>query len=249
MKHKLVKILAYIYVPFLFAVLGYSIIYIIAAPNIRMLATTFSMALGEDTPYDKLELKTIYKADAVYRDNPPHDDLDQPVIDEIQSDSNVAQDIVEDDTVNIKEIEYPKLGEHYAMLTCERIQLEVPVYWGDTKKILNAGVGQYMGSFLPGFDRSILLSAHNTTYFKPIEQIQIGDIVIYDTNYGEFKYIVDEVSIMNVEDAENMLEHMLILPEEKLIMYTCYPFQTFTGNKEKRMFVFADKLTGPRVVR
>jgi sortase A len=135
------------------------------------------------------------------------------------------------------------------MLTCERIQLEVPVYWGDTTKILSAGVGQYMGSFLPGFDRSILLSAHNTSYFKPIEQIQVGDIVAYGTNYGEFQYIVEEVTIMSVGEAEDMLDHLLALHEEKLIMYTCYPFQSLVGSKDKRIFVFANKLTGPRVIR
>jgi sortase A len=194
-------------------------------------------------------LKTIYNSDVKYREKLSLDRLNQPFIEELQPNSNAAQTFKAENIVNIKDIQYPKLGEHYAMLTCERIQLDVPVYWGDTTKILNAGVGQFMGSFLPGFDRSILLSAHNTTYFKPIERIKVGDIVIYDTNYGEFQYIVDEVSIINVEEAEDMLNHLLALHEEKLIMYTCYPFQSLAGNKEKRMFAFADKLTGPRVVK
>ncbi len=246
MKHKLIRFMAYIYMPFLFAVVGYSILYFIAAPSIRLFISTISIS---ELPYEKHELKRIYTPDAWYREKLSRDNLNKPFIGEPQPDSDVAQTFNEEKTVNIKDIQYPKLGEHYAMLSCKRIQLEAPVYWGDTTRILNAGAGQFMGSFLPGFDRSILLSAHNTTYFKPIEQIQVGDIVIYDTNYGEFQYIIDEVSIMNVKDAEDMLERILALPEEKLIMYTCYPFQSFAGKKEKRMFVFADKLTGPRVVR
>ncbi len=246
MKHRLIRIMAYIYMPFLFAVLGYSIMYVIAAPSMRLLFSAFSIS---ELPYDKYELKKIYKPDAWYREKLSRDYLSRPFIEELQPENKAAQTFNVEKTVNIKDIQYPKLGEQYAMLTCKRIELEVPVYWGDTTKILNAGVGQFMGSFLPGFDRSILLSAHNTTYFKPIEQIQVGDIVICDTNYGEFQYIVDEVSIMNVEDAEDMLNRILALPEEKLIMYTCYPFQSIVGNKEKRIFVFADKLTGPRVIK
>jgi sortase A len=239
--------MAYVYMPFLFAVLGYSIIYIITAPSIRLLISAFS--INEEMPSEKEKLKTIYNSDVKYREKLSLDRLNQPFIEELQPNSNAAQTFKAENIVNIKDIQYPKLGEHYAMLTCERIQLDVPIYWGDTTKILNAGVGQFMGSFLPGFDRSILLSAHNTTYFKPIERIKVGDIVIYDTNYGEFQYIVDEVSIINVEEAEDMLNHLLALHEEKLIMYTCYPFQSLAGNKEKRMFAFADKLTGPRVVK
>lgn len=247
MKHKLIRIMAYVYMPFLFAVLGYSIMYIITASSIRLLIS--ALTINEEIPYDKEELKTIYNSDVWYREKLSRDSLSKPFMEGLQPNSNTAQTFKAENTVNIKDIQYPKLGEHYAMLTCERIQLDVPVYWGDTTKILNAGVGQFMGSFLPGFDRSILLSAHNTSYFKPIERIEVGDIVIYDTNYGEFQYIVDEVSIMNVQEAEDMLNHQLALHEEKLIMYTCYPFQSYVGNKEKRMFVFADKLTGPRVVK
>ncbi len=249
MKDRLMRIIRYIITPLLFAILGYSTIYIIAAPDMRMLISTFSLVLGQETPYDRLELKTIYKVDALKEESKSFEEPGQPEKNEIPTESNEVQKPAVEDIVNIKEIQYPKMGEHYAMLTCERIQLDVPVYWGDTTKILNAGVGQFMGSFLPGFNRSILLSAHNTTYFKSLEQIQIGDIVSCDTNYGEFQYIVDEVSIMNVQDAEDMLERVLGLHEEKLIMYTCYPFRAFGESKENRMFVFAEKLEGPRVIQ
>jgi sortase A len=221
--------------------------YIIAVPSIRLLISTFS--IDEAITYDKHELKTIYNSEALHNESQSRDNLSRPFIDELQPSSDTAQTFNAESIVNIKDIQYPRLGELYAMLTCERIQLDVPVYWGDTTKILNAGVGQYMGSFLPGFDRSILLSAHNTTYFKPIEQIIVGDIVSYDTNYGEFQYIVEEVSIMSVGEAEDILNQLLALHEEKLIMYTCYPFQSLVGSKDKRIFVFADKLIGPRVIR
>ena len=64
MKHKLIRIMAYVYMPFLFAVLGYSIMYIIAVPSIRLLISTFS--IDEAITYDKHELKTIYNSEALH---------------------------------------------------------------------------------------------------------------------------------------------------------------------------------------
>jgi sortase A len=40
---------------------------------------------------------------------------------------------------------------------------------------------------------------------------------------------------------------MLSYQQEKLIIYTCYPFETLVGTKQERLFVFADKISGPTV--
>jgi sortase A len=203
--------------------------------------------LVEETPNHNYDLKTIYNAEAaednrLLQEESKQSGTDQACLSELSTPiTNVEL------SVNIKDIQFPELGEHYAMLSCERIGLEVPVYWGDTQKILSAGVGHFMGSFLPGFERSILLSAHNNSYFKPLETIQVGDIITYDTNYGVFQYLIDEVSIINATEAERMLDGMLNYKDEKLIMYTCYPFNPFVSNKEKRLFVYGNKLSGPNV--
>lgn len=247
MKHKLIQILAYLYVPFLFAMLGYSMLYIITAPEIKLIIRAFSME--EQKPYDGHELKTIYNPVTRKKERLYGNKMLRLPIENSQPADNTTPTFNTESVVNIRDIRYPKLGEHFAMLLCERIQLEVPIYWGDTDIILKAGVGQFMGSFLPGFERSILLSAHNTSFFGPLEHIRIGDIVEYNTNYGEYQYIVDEITIMKASEAEKQMEHVLSLYEEKLILYTCYPFQSFMDKKEKRMFVFAKRLTGPRVVK
>ncbi|MDF2906403.1 MAG: class sortase [Herbinix sp.] len=247
MKSKLMHILAYLYMPILFALLGYSLIYLVAAPGIHFLNTTLAVILTEEAPNHNYDLKTIYHAQAKQDKIPIREEIHQTGTDKACL-SEVGNEITNvDDIVKIDKIEFPELGEHYAMVSCERIDLEVPIYWGDTQKILNAGVGHFMGSFLPGFGRSILLSAHNTTYFKNLEIIQVGDVVRYDTNYGEFQYLIDEVSVLNADDAESMLNNILNFREEKLIMYTCYPFGSFANKKEKRLFVFGEKLSGPRV--
>jgi sortase A len=244
MKQKVIRILLYITIPVLFALIGYGLMYTAAAPGVKMLLSNITTAKSSSN--HESELKTIYHPEADIGQKQPQIIKEAVVMDTplaIEAEGTSQADL----SVDIKGLQFPKLGEHYAMLVCDRIQLEVPVYWGDTSKILDAGAGQYMGSFLPGFGRYILLSAHNTTYFKCLEQIKVGDIIMYDTNYGDYQYVVDEITIMRVADAEVMLKDLLGERQEKLVLYTCYPFHSFAGSKEERFFVFANKQSGPRV--
>ena len=238
--------MAYVYIPILFTLMGYGLIYLATAPVVQLMKSTLDVILVEETSEHEYVLKTIYDAKAAQITESFQENVSQFVADKAPLNESESEITQIDHTIQIKNIQFPKLGEHYAMLSCTRIQLEVPVYWGDTQKILSAGVGHFMGSFLPGFQRSILLSGHNNTYFKTLEAVKVGDIINYATNYGEFQYEIDEVSILTVADAEKMLERLLTLNEEKLILYTCYPFH-LTNKKEKRLFVFGNKISGPEV--
>jgi len=232
--------------PLIFTVLGYIIIYLAAIPVIRMLQVTGSMMIAKEIPNFNQELNSIYH---------PSESKDVEAVNQMDSEGdyqgigneNANEEIQADDIIFIKDIQFPDHGTHFANLSCERIELDAPIYWGDTEDVLKVGVGQYMGSFLPGFCRAILLSGHNTSYFKPLQFIEIGDIVVYNTNYGDFKYKVTEIQILHSSVASDMQEEMLSKEQEELIMYTCYPFETLVGTKQDRLFVFADKISGPTV--
>lgn len=247
MKHKIFRAMAYIFMPFIFTILGYFIIYLATEPVLSMLQVTLRMVLAKEMPEFDQELKSIY--------NPIGNQevmvLQQGKItestDKEPQNVNSGEIIPVENVVSIKDIQFPDLGTHFANLSCERIGLNAPVYWGDTDEVLKVGVGQFMGSFLPGFNRSILLSGHNTTYFKPLRIIEAGDVITYHTNYGIFEYKVTEVNVISSSDAENRLNDMLSFEEEKLFMYTCYPFETLVGTKRDRLFVFAVKISGPIV--
>ncbi len=60
MKHKLIKLMAYVYMPFAFTILGYIIIYIAAAPMLTMLQATGSLVLAKEIPDFNQDLKSIY---------------------------------------------------------------------------------------------------------------------------------------------------------------------------------------------
>ena len=243
MKHKIIRAMAYLYMPFLFMVLGYFIIYIAAIPVFTMLQATASMVIAKAAPDFNQELKSIY--------NP----IDNQEVIAPQQQDMILESMTAypgkvsnaEKLVSIEDIMFPDNGTLFANLSCERIKLDAPVYWGDTNEILRAGVGQFMGSFLPGLNRSILLSGHNTTYFKPIKDMEVDDVIIFQTNYGVFEYQVTEIKVIPSSDAKDMLDEMLSYKVEKLIMYTCYPFETLVGTKQDRLFIFADKISGPTV--
>ncbi|MDD3239509.1 MAG: class D sortase [Lachnospira sp.] len=146
-------------------------------------------------------------------------------------------------SVPLSSIEMPSFGSQYAQVSCQRIGLDAPLYWGDNSTILRNGAGQYIGSSLPGFERPILLCGHNVTAFLPLQSIEIGDQVSISTNYGTYTYEVVETRVADMNDTS---AYDLSQNKEQLIMYTCYPF-AFMGVTTQRLFIYGDRISGPDI--
>jgi sortase A len=137
------------------------------------------------------------------------------------------------------EIRTPEPDSQYATVTCERIALTAPIYYGDSEACLAKGVGQYSKSSLPGEGKPILLSGHDSTFFAPLEGIKAGDIIRITADYGEFNYIVVSEGIADKSDTT---AYDLTQDKEQLILYTCYPFGKVTGSRNDRFFVYCDRI-------
>lgn len=140
-----------------------------------------------------------------------------------------------------KLIAYPKFGSKYATIEISSINLKLPVYYGDTKKILKLGVGHYNGSYFPGEDGTIIYAAHNDPgYFNKLDQVKIGDEIIIKASYGTFKYQIIETKIVKETDlAAFDVNH----DEEILLLYTCWPInRSVFGRKTQRYIVYAKKV-------
>ena len=138
-------------------------------------------------------------------------------------------------------ISYPKYGSKYASIEIPSIKLKLPVYYGDTKKILKMGVGHYNGSYFPGENGSIIYAAHNNPgYFQKLDQVKINDIVMIKTSYGEFKYQVTNTKVVKETNLDAFpIQH----DHELLIMYTCWPInRSVFGRKTERLVVYAEKV-------
>lgn len=146
--------------------------------------------------------------------------------------------------VKESEIKYPSIGEQYAVLICEDINLNVPFYFGDSEEILEKGIGQYAKSKMPGFGGCILAGGHDSTFLAPLEDIKEGQELILYTDYGNFSYKVRKTKVV---ETKNVAACQLDSEQEQLVLYTCYPFGEILRARDKRFFVYCDKISGPVV--
>ena len=97
---------------------------------------------------------------------------------------------------------------------------------------------------MPGFGRMILLSAHNVSHFRPLRDMEIGDVIVFDTNYCQYEYEVIEKQVYNENDLEKWVVEHLLDEEELLVMYTCWPYEFQAGRKTERLTIKAKRISG-----
>lgn len=143
-------------------------------------------------------------------------------------------------------IQSPNVGEQYGMFEIERLGISAPLYYGDGTIPLYYGVGQYTGSYMPGFGQWTLIAGHNNTYFHTIGDLVEGDTVRISTHYGIYEYKVT-YTVLAKNESEYRDAYAHNTDKEEIIFYTCYPFNML-GLTPQRFFVHAEKISGPRIV-
>lgn len=146
----------------------------------------------------------------------------------------------EDIEININENKldnYPEYGTQYATIEIPAINVELPVYYGDTMEILKNGVGHSSGSYFPGEGGSILYMGHNSKkVFRRFSELEKGNKITIKTNYGEYTYRIYDTKIIEETD----LDEVPIQDDEEILMiYTCYPFNNI-GYTKQRYVVYAE---------
>lgn len=150
----------------------------------------------------------------------------------------------QEDTVSEKDIQIPTYETLYAKLEIQQVGISSDLYFGDSNKVLKKGLGQYIGSSIPGYGKPLLISGHNNGQFHKLKDVQVGDIVTITTSYGVYEY---QVTDMQVKSSTDKSAYDLKQDKEQLILYTCYPFDML-GLTPNRYFVYADKISGPSIV-
>jgi sortase A len=132
-----------------------------------------------------------------------------------------------------------KVGDPIAVLTIQRISLEVPVFEGTDELILNRGTGWISGTARPGEAGNIGIAGHRDGFFRGLKDLQLGDRMELASLKGKSIYTVDAIEIVSPEDVS------VLDPREhpSLTLVTCYPFY-FIGHAPKRYIVHAS-ITGP----
>jgi sortase A len=123
-------------------------------------------------------------------------------------------------------------GDLVGRIEVPSIGLTSLVIEGTDHKALLLGVGHLEGTALPGEPGQSVLTGHRDTFFRPLENIEVGDTVRVDTSRGTFSYRV--VSTDVVTPQEIRIESRGGTPA--LLLVTCYPFR-YVGPAPKRLLV------------
>ncbi len=132
---------------------------------------------------------------------------------------------------------YPEYGTQYATIEIPKIDVNLPVYFGDTLEILKKGVGHSSESYFPGEGGTIIYMGHNSQkMFRRFSELQIGNEIIVKTNYGEYKYKIYDMQLIKETETEKL---PIQKEKEILMVYTCYPFNNI-GYATQRYVVYAE---------
>lgn len=115
------------------------------------------------------------------------------------------------------------------------IDVDSPIFQGDDWEQLKKGVGQHIGSALPGTNGNLVLSAHNDIYgelFRYLNRLSVGDEYIISTERQSYKYVIRDIQIVEPTDVWVMTP----TDHASSTLISCYPYQV----NNKRIVVFAD---------
>lgn len=220
MNHKQQRVLRYIIIPLSFFVIAIILYLLIGRIAFNNLFADFSYAVVSG------EYKGDSQADVVPEDN------------------DIVFSETTEGTLEAEEWHEPKISKKYGEITCERIGLSAPLYYGDSDKLLLKGACQSASSEFPGRGGTTLVGGHDTTFFAPLANAQIGDSIILTCTYGTYEYNISNISI--IQGADYQFEE-LDEGAERLVLYTCYPFGDTNSNRTEKILYTCEKISGPQV--
>lgn len=211
----------FIILPITFFILGFFVLYLAASPILRPMADVAGLLfLDERKPVNDGFDSIFHVSSALPAPEPSVDDPN---------------------TIKASTFTFPSYGTHFGQISIEGTSVDAPLFFGDGKAQLKQGACVYNGSHIPGYGKTVLISAHNNTWFHDLGSAQIGSIITINTNYGSYTYEVTATKI-----SPDGSDYDLSAQEENLILYTCYPFDTL-GLTPQRYFVYAKYVSGPLI--
>ena len=120
-----------------------------------------------------------------------------------------------------------------------RLSLSIMVIEGADGKTLRRAAGHVPGTALPGQDGNVAITAHRDTFFRPLRNIQMHDVITLTTLQGEYRYRVVSTEVVTPKDV-SVLDST---GGETLTLVTCHPFY-FVGAAPNRFIVRAERVKG-----
>jgi sortase A len=139
-------------------------------------------------------------------------------------------------------IEGMAIGE----IRIRRLGLTAVIVEGDSSDILQRAVGHLVETALPGEAGNVVLAAHRDTFFRPLKNIRLGDVIGVATPARDLEYVVISTAVVS-PDAVEVLRPTA---QRTLTLVTCFPF-SYLGPAPNRFVVRARELIGsvPELLR
>lgn len=114
------------------------------------------------------------------------------------------------------------------------------VLQGSDNPTLRHGVGHIETTPLPGEPGNVAFAGHRDSFFRPLQQVQVGDDIWVDTFANRLHYRVSWFRIVK----SNEISVIGPTATAALTLVTCYPFG-FIGRAPDRFVVRASPVEDP----
>jgi len=131
-------------------------------------------------------------------------------------------------------------GVSFARLDIPRLGLADVIVEGDDEKSLRKAIGHIPETALPGNSGNVGLAGHRDTFFRPLQDIRKGDIILIKTSQDVYRYEVESSEIVLPRDSWVLND----TKQPSLTLVTCFPFH-FIGSAPKRFVVHARQVPLP----
>lgn len=112
-------------------------------------------------------------------------------------------------------------------ISIEKIKVEIPIYHGTEKDVLNVAVGHLEGSSLPvgGKGSHSVLSAHrglpSAKLFTDLNKLEIGDVFEITVINQKITYQIDQIRVVEPNDVTDL---RINKDEDYVTLMTCTPY-------------------------
>lgn len=136
----------------------------------------------------------------------------------------------------------PDPGSTLGKLEIDRLGVSAVVLEGTDGHSLKLGIGHLASSALLGETGNMVLAGHRDTFFRPLREIRIGDVVRLDTPDGTHRYVVESTTVVESDQAEVLGPTLA----PTLTLVTCFPFY-FVGHAPERFIVKAREVASTEI--
>ena len=228
---------AFVFVPLLFSVIGVGALYFSAYDVIAMVKSVGSIVVSQNQPSFQTSLDSMFEEEA-----PDMEEIASSIEAEYGNGEDSNKDSNEKpDYFPMSEYRFPGMNSCIGKITCERLNLDVALYFGTSDEVLLNGVGIEFYCKPIGFDTRVLVAGHRQLDFVMLQYAEVGDIFEVMTYYGKYVFQATEIKIVDKSEIGQM---NLRPGKEELVLFTCYPFENTLSQKSERYLVICEKISG-----